>query len=596
MKSRHSNRLVLALFLSSVFLLRAVSNADKPDWCGLWAWGGGAYISRTNRPWYKGTFVATSWSKLEPEPGRFNWRAIDHGLERAASNGLYVALKVYHAQASPAWLYENGVPRVRMKHRRYGKALSCPYYLAPAYKRYLVRMIRAVAEHIDTYPPHIRRHLIAVQGVQGSTGDPHPYVGHLEDRQYWISSKSPEWENWTKQIFRVYWDAYKAKQPRIGLILKPYKWMDDWVLENMPGAWRKTHALAQGYHLNNEMNCDWQWNKYKGFHDGWAIRSRGEFTHAPGMRKGPGSWFYRAPVWHMYWHCLWSLTYGMDTLNLSGKTLIKGNAYKPHVKAFTFFTKYAGYKDARDSKGAWCAFRDGLDSQDLKRFPEDRFGAFEEGKNPQRYLNIAKAFSRYGAEQSDPIVYRWMFDCMVKRTAVNDVGLNIWPDNYGMFLTQHDPRGTSQGYWRVGSTNEPYGRFARGFDYRAGKHAMCFDIDDGFFFDRPLAGAYPVRVRVVYFDKGRGAWALKYDAVGRPMRTAAIVRKTNTGRWKEKVVVIRDGHFGNRCRHRTDLMLVNMDTEDDIFHMIELTRATGDRKGHWGARGRSRKAELGSRK
>jgi hypothetical protein len=29
-------------------------------------------------------------------------------------------------------------------------------------------------------------------------------------------------------------------------------------------------------------------------------------------------------------------------------------------------------------------------------------------------------------------------------------------------------------------------------------------------------------------------------------------------------------------------MLVNSDTEDDIFHMIEVTRKKGDRKANWG--------------
>ena len=60
------------------------------------------------------------------------------------------------------------------------------------------------------------------------------------------------------------------------------------------------------------------------------------------------------------------------------------------------------------------------------------------------------------------------------------------------------------------------------------------------------------------------------------------MRKTGTGKWKEISVTLADANFGNRGPHGTDLMLVNLDEEDDTFHMIEVTRKTGDRKGYWG--------------
>ena len=43
---------------------------------------------------------------------------------------------------------------------------------------------------------------------------------------------------------------------------------------------------------------------------------------------------------------------------------------------------------------------------------------------------------------------------------------------------------------------------------------MYFDIADRFFGGKPLDSAYPVIVRVVYFDSGSGSWALTYDANG----------------------------------------------------------------------------------
>ena len=157
---------------------------------------------------------------------------------------------------------------------------------------------------------------------------------------------------------------------------------------------------------------------------------------------------------------------------------------------------------------------------------------------------------------------------------MNDVGWRIYTGNFHVYLDQHDPAGTSRGHWRVGSKDQRFGRFARGFDGAAGKNAMAFKIDDGFFFDKPLNGEYPVEIRVVYFDRGSGKWALKYDAVGDPQKTAYVLEKANSGQWKEKAITIEDGHFGHRCPNATDLMLVNTDDEDDLFHMIELVRQT----------------------
>jgi hypothetical protein len=160
---------------------------------------------------------------------------------------------------------------------------------------------------------------------------------------------------------------------------------------------------------------------------------------------------------------------------------------------------------------------------------------------------------------------------------MNDIGWRIYPGNYQMWLTQKNPNETSQGLWRVEPQDQPYGRFARRFDTASGKTRMYFDIDDRFFFDQPLAGTYPVTLRVVYLDKGRGTWSALYDAVADPDKTAFEVTNTDTGRWKEQVVTLDDGNFGNRADNDSDLVLAHVSGDDTTFHMIELTRTTGYR-------------------
>ncbi len=291
------------------------------------------------------------------------------------------------------------------------------------------------------------------------------------------------------------------------------------------------------------------------------------------MFKG---WFQEAPVWNMYWLNLWGLHFGLDIFQHGTEAFTE----PAHRTGFLFYSRYGGEKDSATSPGAWCALRDGLDAGDAKRFPASQFGPGkwrgggdrDRADGLKRTVNIARAFARYGAVQGDPD--KGMALVMQNRSAarMNDVGWNIETGNYQRYLTQYDPNGTSQGYWRVGPKNQPYGRFARGFDVSTGKNAMHFDVADRFFGGKPLDAAYPVEVRIVYFDSGNGSWALDYDARGNPAKRALAVTNTNSGRWKEATVTLRDAYLGNRCPHATDLMLVNTSQENTLFHLIEVVR------------------------
>ena len=42
------------------------------------------------------------------------------------------------------------------------------------------------------------------------------------------------------------------------------------------------------------------------------------------------------------------------------------------------------------------------------------------------------------------------------------------------------------------------------------------------------------------------------------------------------------GAVDRRGARGSNLALVNLDRENDTFHLVEITRKTGDRKGFWG--------------
>ena len=547
--------------------------SGKSPYAGIWGIWGGEYMSPAGRPWLKGTIVVRSWSDIETGNNDFHFGTLDYGLNAAVTQGYeHVMVKIYAGFNSPEWLYSAGVPKVVTD----GDPNRCeyPYYLDPDFKFYFKRMIGAVAAHIETYPSNIRNRIIGIQCPIGKSGDGDAYHGTPLDPQYKISSS--EWYAYQQEMFAAYIDAYTNTSPSIVPLLNHGGLdMHAWLKSHYPRTWRKYSFAAHAY--QHHRTWDGRQNTYIPdaiqYHDGWPILVRDEFD----CQKA--GWFNEAPVWNMYWTVLHALHWGVDLMNVQKGFLEQ--AGPELVDAFYWFEKYAGCHEPAESPGAWIALRDGLDCADTDRFPESVYGdliyvtggdwqGWDGSANPQRYLNIADGFAAYGAVQGDN-------DVPVGVTAsqgfekMNDVGWKSPPSSFCMYLTQHDPVGTSQGWWRVGPKTQKYGRFARGFNHAKGWDTMWFDLDDAFFTSRPPAG-HRIKVRVVYFDRGTGQWRLKYDAVGNAQKTACTVTKTDTGLWKETKVVIEDAYLGNRCPNNTDFMLVSVDAEDDIFHMLEVKR------------------------
>ena len=146
----------------------------------------------------------------------------------------------------------------------------------------------------------------------------------------------------------------------------------NWQIENCPGMYRKEGMVSHGYQLNQEQSSYYSigngntsiWNKQKNV----TIRYRGELS---GNSMDAGAWK-QAPLWNTFSLIEWSLTFGLDMLNFHD-TLLNNNSY---YEMFDFQNKYGGLKikDADKSIGAWIHLRDGLDSNDTKRFPESIYG------------------------------------------------------------------------------------------------------------------------------------------------------------------------------------------------------------------------------
>ena len=59
---------------------------------------------------------------------------------------------------------------------------------------------------------------------------------------------------------------------------------------------------------------------------------------------------------------------------------------------------------------------------------------------------------------------------------------------------------------------------------------------------------------------------------GKDMKTALTVQGHTTGKWQEKTVTITDAGMKHHGPRGSDIVLVNTDGIDDIFHIIEISR------------------------
>jgi hypothetical protein len=190
-------------------------------------------------------------------------------------------------------------------------------------------------------------------------------------------------------------------------------------------------------------------------------------------------------------------------------------------------------------------------------------------------LKICAPFAKYGASADDPEALTiGQVGQRRDQKGFNDVGWQIWPDNYTRFLHQIDADATSVPRWRVGGPITPsssiYSRFARGFEHASGKDALYFQLHENFFPDRTPK---TVTIRVVWYDAQAGStWKLAYDAGDRDMKTALAVTGTGDRRWHDQIVTLHDAVMRRGGPKGSDLALVNTDDQDDLFSLIEVNR------------------------
>ena len=567
MLKKESFLLFMSVLCLSVF---GQSTDDKSYPFGIWT--GRGNITSENKDLIRGIMVSCHWRDLEPEKGKWNWDVIEPRIMQATNAGKHVGMIVYVGPDSPDWIYDNGVPKVTTPDKinvRGGSHKArfpyYPYYLDPDYREFWFNEIRTTADWVAKLPKKNREKILFVQTAEGTTGDEGPYKGVPYEKKYRISDENGTGEGWVslkRDAWRIFRDKYMTMNPPIRLLINSGNTQQyDAILDTLvPDAWKKSGHPGHIYQFNGEKT--YIKNKRN---DVWKRCSNGEFRRFRSeMDEVENGWFKENYIQNMYWLCTYDLYYGLDMLLLSPR-IVSDPKYRV---SFEFYNKYAGQKDPSEAIGAFTAMKDVLDAADTERFPENKYGKAI-NTNRKRFEAIVKEYEKFGARNGD--IDHAIGGTMNNRQskAMNDVGFDLVPGNYELFLYQIDANETSQGWWNVGPKNQPYGRFARGFDVESDKNEMYFALDRNFFSKNKDK---TVEVRVVYLDEGNGKWALKYADENGVMKTAKVITNRNSGKWKEMIVDIKGAAFMANGPKGSDLVLSNESSENTIFHMVELMR------------------------
>jgi hypothetical protein len=343
----------------------------------------------------------------------------------------------------------------------------------------------------------------------------------------------------------------------------------NWVTNHIKGSFGiKNGALSRGHHLSGERALYDQWTPFLIDPKGLTLFRRSEMDQT--WRK---PWYQLNVPLNFYWGAVNALNGGQSVWDVT-KSAMEACKEQGFDYSFYFFNRYAGQIHPETATDAFCALHKGLDAADTEAYPEEKFGEATP-KNVDRMLKICAAFSKYGASADDKDAL--LMNQVRQRDSqkgFNDVGWQIWPDNYSRFLYQIDADETSIPLWRVGGpitkSSSIYSRFARGFEHASGKDAMYFKLHDRFSKDnQPKV----MTIHVVWYDGQQGStWRLDYDAGTPTMKTALSISGTGDQKWHDETVTLNDAVLHHGGTKGSDLALVNTDDKDDVFSILEVHR------------------------
>ena len=551
---------------------------------GVWDRGGGIPdYSSPNAAFVKGIEAILDWKDIQAGPGtNCDFSDFQTKLNVAAANNKLIRFSISVGPDCPLWVFDNGVPRVNVisnapKNDSY--ADRNPYYLDPEYKAYYFEMIRQFALFLRNQPQRKFDSIAFVQVKTGCTGDEEPYKGDVINPIYEITTE--QWEAFRLEAFAKFKQYFNDVPSRkiiltfnnVDPVTEPLAY--NYVmtqLDPMLGFGIKGGAFNRGHHLSDEQSYKEQWTPFlinpkvgPGNPNGRKLFSASEMDQS--WDKGVFALNYEIGF---YWSALGGINTGLSYTNISPGAMTYALANPGIIDIFKMYNRYAQQVYPATATTAFSIFHEGLNSADTVKFPESIYGNARQ-PNLSRYqaiCNDPKYYNRGARIDDTEAVVRGQVFQRDSQEFYNDAGWDICEGNIERFMTQINPDGTSIGLFRVRgpltSTSSKYDRFARSFENSTGKNTMYFQLHP----ELPVSNKR-LKFTIIWLDKTAGStWAFEYR------RSSGIRSRTFTGtgtnQWRTETFNISDAIINQGGTFQSDFMLVNKDTNDDIFNGIEM--------------------------
>lgn len=578
-----NNRINFSLIFSVLLFCAPISQAQKIavpiNSYGVWDRGGGVDdYSDPKADFVMGIEVSATWAEVQSKgPGKFDFSQFQEVLNSAAKYHKIVKISINVGPNSPLWLYDNGVPLVKViskKPEKHSvKFANYPYYLNENHKKYYFELIKQFSVFLRSQPKEKFDCIAFVQVKTGATGDEEPYKGEPENEKFAIAKKV--WEDYRIAVFELYKKYFNDVSDR--QIVLTFNNVDpikhsvayNWVMNTIDpkiGFGIKGGAYNRGHHLTGEQSFLEQWNPYLINPKGMKLFSASEMD---------ASW--NKPIFTInkelgfYWSALSGINTGLSSYNCT-KSAIQYALEHPEIRdIFKMYNKYAQQVYPASATTVFSVFHEGLNAADTIKFPEKKFGKAKV-KNLERYTNICNAYASRGAKMDDlESAAIGQVDQRYRQTGYNDAGWDIAEGNYERFLYQIKPDETSIGLFRIrgeiDKNSSKYDRFARSFENATGKNTMFFKFDDEVF---ATSKPKSLKFTITWLDKNPDStWALQYNK-GKEMKTALELKGKGDNQWKSITVEVADMQLNHSGEFGSDFVLVNTDSIDDIFNGIEV--------------------------
>lgn len=561
--------------------LRPLSATPPANSFGVW--DRGSSYDPQDYPFLKGLAFNQAWADIEKAPGVFDWSTLDRAMESAVAKNQFIYLSLNVGPDAPRWIYTQGVPAVKTDGQMHDSWPVYPFYTSQAYRTFFQRLVAEFGKRIRTYPREKQERIAFIQVKTGCTGDECAYKGDVIESKYDLPMRSPQWREFRLWAFDAFVQTFQRVpgQPQISLLFNNVAPGEDaaggrsfaieweWVMANARGGLGiKIAGSGRGHHLSGERSKIQTWAPRLIAAQGTPLFARSEMD-----QTWQRAWYQLNVPLSFYWGALTGLQGGQSIWDISSSAMEACKA-QGFDYAFHFFNRYAGQIRPETATGAFCALHKGLDAADTRAYPEAEFGPASP-RNVERMEKIVAAYAKYGAavDDKDALLLGQVRQRDTQK-GFNDVGWDIWPDNYGRFLEQIDADATSIPLWRVGGPitkrSSIYARFARGFEHATGKDALYFKLHDSF-----SQGTAPkaMSMTVVWYDGTAGStWRLDYDAGPAGMNTALAVTGKGDLQWHHETVTVEDAVLRQGGTKGADFVLVNTDDKDDIFSLLEVHR------------------------